>query len=153
MLQVAEVSARFAFVKGAAVTFSDSLEVSLDCCICHRSRRTVFFRLGAVEGTCTPTRHRFPGKLVRREVGPGFVSYRLEYWFEPFEDAKYGDTRQIGPRPTWGRIEFTVVCPRCGAPNQCGTQNNLVRPFHADCRCGTRLYTELNEMPTLSLAE
>jgi hypothetical protein len=153
VLQVAEVSARFAFAAGAAVTFSDSLEVSLDCCICHRCRRTVIFQLGGVEGKCTPTGHPFPGKLVGREAGPSSVAYRLEYWFEPFEDAKYKVIRQVGPRPTWGRVGFTVVCPRCGESSRCSTQTNIVRPCHTDCKCGLRLYTEQDEMPVLSLGE
>ncbi len=153
MLRVAEVSARFAFTEGVAVTFGDSLEVSLDCCICHRCRRTVVFQVGGVEGKCTPTGHPFPGKLIGKEVGVGSVSYRLEYWFEPFEDAKYKGIRKVGPAPTWARVGFTVVCPRCGESQRCSTQNNIVRPCHTDCRCGTRLYTEVEELPVLSPAE
>ena len=89
MLRSAAISARFAFADGAAVTFSDTLEVSLDCCICHRCRRTVVFKVGGVEGKCTPTGHPFPGKIVGVEASANSVVYRLEYWYESFEDAKY----------------------------------------------------------------
>src|SRR5262245_33385998 len=100
MLRVAEISARFAFADGAAVTFGDTLEVSLDCCICHRCRRTVVFKVGGVEGKCTPTGHPFPGKIVGMEASANSVVYRLEYWFEPFDDAKYPERRTAQDGPT-----------------------------------------------------
>jgi hypothetical protein len=43
VLRRAEVSARLTFADGVSATFSDPLEVSLDCCICHRCYRTVIF--------------------------------------------------------------------------------------------------------------
>ena len=150
MLRSAEISARFAFADGTAVTFSDSLEVSLDCCICHRCRRTVIFKVGGVEGKCTPTGHPFPGKIVAMEASANSVVYRLEYWFEPFEDAKYPDRRKAQDRPTWSRIGFDVVCPKCGQGSRQSSQNNIVRPWTCLCKCGQVLFTESDEMPLLS---
>jgi hypothetical protein len=149
VLQVAEISARFAFADGAAVTFSDTLEVSLDCCICHRCCRTVIFSLGDVEGQCTPTRHSFPGKIVGKEASADSVLYRIEYWYEPFEDAKYPDRRKAQDRPTWGRVGFEVACPKCGQVTRQGSQNNIVRPWTCHCPCGLALFTESAEMPAL----
>ena len=152
MLLVAEVSARFAFTDGVAVTFSDTLEVSLDCCICHRCWRTVIFQVGILEGKCTPSGHAFPGKVISKKTEAGSVAYRLEYWYEPFEDAKYPG-RKLHLCPTWGCIGFTVVCPQCGESQQCGAQNNAVLPWTCRCKCGHALYTEVEEMPVLSLVE
>jgi hypothetical protein len=147
------VSARFAFADGVTVTFSDTLEVSLDCCICHRCYRTVTFQVGGVEGKCTPTGHAFPGKIIGMESDPASVVYRLEYWYELFTDAKYPGRRTPTDRPTWGRVGFEVVCPSCGKAQRCSTQTNLGRPWTCRCKCGRELFTETDEMPVLSLAE
>jgi hypothetical protein len=111
VLRRAEVSARFAFAAGVTVMFSDTPGVSLDCCICHRCYRTVIIRMGGIEGKCTPTGHPFPGKIVSKQAGPASVAGRLEYWYEPFADAKYPDRRAPTDRPTWGRVGFEAVCP------------------------------------------
>ena len=150
MLRVAQISAQFAFADGAVVTFSDTLEVSLDCCVCHRCRRTVIFKIGGVEGKCTPTGHPFPGKIVCMEANANSVVYRLEYWYEPFEDAKYPERRKAQDRPTWGRVGFDVECPKCGQANRQSSQNNIVRPRTCHCKCGQVLFTESDEMPMLS---
>jgi hypothetical protein len=157
MLRVAQVSARFTLPRGAAVTFSDTLEVSLDCCVCYRCHRTVIFQVGGVEGKCTPTGHAFPGKIVAKNVGQdgpiASAVYRLEYWYEPFTDAKYPEHRKPSGRPTWGRVGFEVTCPACGQVNRQSTQTNIVRPWTCQCQCGQTLYTETAEMPELSLVE
>src|SRR5262249_43662807 len=94
MLRVAKVTVRIAFATGAAVTFSDRLEVALYWCICRRCRRTVIFFEGEAEGRCTPTGHTF-GRLTGKEVtqngSVASVVYRVVYWYEPFLDAKYPD--------------------------------------------------------------
>jgi hypothetical protein len=149
VLQVAEISARFAFTDGVVATFSDTLEVSLDCCICHRCRCTVIFKVDGAEGKCTPTGHPFPGKIVAMEASAGLVVYRLEYWYESFVDAKYPDRRKAQNRPTWGRIGFDVVCPKCRQTSHQSTQNNIVRPWSCACKCGQLLFTESDEMPIL----
>jgi hypothetical protein len=157
VLRIAQVTARFAFARGATVTFNDTLEVSLDCCICHRCHRTVIFQVDGVEGKCTPTGHAFPGKIVAKEVGwdgsLALAVYRLEYWYEPFSDAKYPGHRKPAGRPTWGRVGFEVTCQGCGQVNRQSTQNNIVRPWTYQCQCGQTLYTETAEMPEFSLAE
>jgi len=68
MERVAEVAVRLEFARGASVSFGDPLELSLDCSVCRRCRRTVVFREGRSEGVCTPTGHLFPGRIVGKEV-------------------------------------------------------------------------------------
>jgi hypothetical protein len=150
VLRAAQVAARFAFAEGSRVTFSDTLEVSLDCCICRRCFRTVILTRGNVEGICTPTGHPFPGKIVGLEAGANSVIYRLEYLFEQFEDAKYPGRRTPQDRPTWGRVGFEITCPNCGHKTPHSTQTNIVRPWTCRCECGQVLYTETDEMPVLS---
>ena len=157
MLRVAKVTVRIAFATGAAVTFSDRLEVSLDCCICRRCRRTVIFFEGEAEGRCTPTGHTF-GRLTGKEVtqngSVASVVYRVVYWYEPFLDAKYPDKRQPSGRPQWARVRFEIVCPKCVSVKKDSTQNNIVRPYVCSCQqCGCVLYTEQDEQPVLSWAD
>jgi hypothetical protein len=112
------------------------------------------FTVGGVEGKCTPTGHPFPGKIVGKEAGLASVVYRLEYWFEPFTDAKYAGRRTPTDRPTWGRVGFEAVCPGCGESQRCSTQTNLGRPRTCRCgKCGRELFTETDELPVLSPAE
>lgn len=150
MLQHTDVSTSLALATGATVTFSDRVEVSLDCCVCRRCMRTVVFELGRAEGLCTPTGHSFPGRIADMQAGPRSVTYRLEYQYEPFEDAKYPGIRRPQPHPSWARVSFAVTCPRCGASSALSVQNNEVRPWTARCSCGEALYTTRKEMPQLA---
>ena len=153
MLRSTTVSATFGFTEGAVVTFSDTLEVSLDCCICYRCWRTVIFPVGGTDGLCTPSRHVFPGKVfepeVTRQGAVTAVLYRLAYWYEPFEDAKYPGRTPTGA-PTWARISFEILCPNCGGVKKSSVQNNTVLPWTCHCDCGQNLYTQVDKLPVLS---
>lgn len=155
MERVVKAAVRFEFATGAAVTFGDTLEVSLDCCVCRRCGRTVFFREGEAKGRCTPTGHAFDGRVIGKEVtqdGPvASVVYRVVYRYESFVDAKYPDERQPSERPRWCRVAFEIVCPKCGRVTKASTQNNVVRPWVCLCECRCTLYTEWDEQPVLSL--
>lgn len=150
MLQRADISTHLALATGATVTFSDSVEVSLDCCVCRRCIRTVVFELGRAEGLCTPTGHPFPGRIADMQAGPRSITYRIEYQYEPFEDAKYPGIRRPQPHPRWARVSFAVTCPRCGASSPLSAQNNEGRPWTARCSCREALYTTRKEMPQLA---
>jgi len=156
MERVAEVAVRLEFARGASVLFGDPLELSLDCSVCRRCRRTVVFREGRAEGVCTPTGHPFPGRIVGKKViqrGLAWsVAYRVAYRYELFTDAKYPGEKAAG-RPTWGRVPFELICPECGRVTKASTQSNIVRPWSCRCECGWVLYTERELMPVLSFAE
>jgi hypothetical protein len=51
MERVAEVAVRLEFARGASVSFGDPLELSLDCSVCRRCRRTVVFREGRADAS------------------------------------------------------------------------------------------------------
>lgn len=157
MVRVAEVAVRIALTAGAAISFSDMLEVSLDCFICSRCSGTVIFFEGEVEGRCTPTGHTF-GQLTGKEVaqnGPvASVVYRVVYRYEPFVDSKYPGRRKPSGRPRWARVHFEIVCPRCGFVKKDSTQNNAVRPRGCTCpQCGSVLFTDQDEQLALSCAD
>jgi uncharacterized protein (TIGR02996 family) len=146
-----EVGRGLAFTAGATVTFADSLEVSLDCCVCRRCHRTVVFQGDCTNGRCTPTNHLFPGYLLRKDEPVGSsasVRFLVAYRYEPFVDAKY-TSRQPRGVTTWARVYFSVVCPACGESVRDSTQTNLVRPWTCRCRCGAVVYED-REMPMLN---
>jgi uncharacterized protein (TIGR02996 family) len=156
-LKVALVQVSFRLAAKSSASFADSLEVSLDCCVCRRCRRTVIFQAGGAEGICTPTGHAFPGFWLGKEESHegevASVRYRVAFRFEPFIDVKHPQLRQPVAMPDWARARFEVVCSRCGQANQASTQNNIVRPWTCHCECGQVLYTETEEMPVLSQIE
>jgi hypothetical protein len=147
-IHTAEVSVTLEATPGAAVAFSDILEVSLDCCVCRRCIRTVALSTGGVEGVCAKTRHPFPGRITSKDTREASVTYRIEYDYEPFVDAKY-PVRRPQPWPQWARVSFTITCPQCGAGHDLSVQNNSSRPWTHFCECGHALYTERVEMPRL----
>ena len=156
MDRIAEIAVRFDFAPGTAVTFCDPLELSLDCPVCRRCRRTVVFREGQTEGKCTPTGHAFPGRIVSKEVSrsdaAASVVYRVPYRYEPFVDAKYPDRQPTG-EPSWSRVTCEISCPSCEQVGKASTQTNLVRPRVYRCKCGRVLFTERDVQPALAWGE
>lgn len=112
----------------------------------------IVFGVDWAEGIGTPTEHSFPGKILSRvETAADSVIYRIEYWYEPFEDVKYPDSRNLkAGRPDWARISFDIVCPNCQLATQHSVQNNIVRPRTAFCKCGQALFTNVVEMPVFA---
>ena len=150
--RIAKVHCRLDVSDGVQIEFLDKLEVSLDCVTCKRTRRTVIFQFGDELGQCTGKKcSGFRGRLVDKvdeSSGNRFaVEYTIEYAYAPFLDLKYGD--ESTGVPTWGRVHFIRVCPRCRIRGKWTTQNNLVRPSSCVCGgCEKVLFTEVDEMPT-----
>ena len=136
------------------------LEVSLDCPVCERLRRTVMLATEQYQVTrsyqnetvhltqaerpavCTPTLHDFPARVVHREVTNSLVPeiiYRFEYEFRDFIDHKGGHSSDT---PTWARVSFTATCPHCSTETATGTQSNIVRPYTKRCTCGQVLFVD-----------
>lgn len=167
MRREAEILAVLDLAQRATPEFSGTLEVSLDCWHCQRTRRTGTFVLGENFGRCSPgsARHReaphppFPGHLlsldpVHREGRVTGASYKLEYETAPFDDVKYGTkARPWSGNPTWARVSFTVRCAACGEICNTSTQNNLVRPREQGCKCGAALFVETRELPIFRFRE
>lgn len=139
------------------IKFKRNILVSLDCSGCKRSRRTVGLFENHENSFCTPTKHEFPGRIIKCQVSDrentGFLSsksivtatYYIDYDFEQFIDKKY-PTREIGPAPTWSRVTFLLTC-KCGEKTVRTTQNNIGRPWKAECKCGKDLYYEIDQIP------
>jgi hypothetical protein len=147
----ATIEASFAFTEGAEVTFDRRVEVSLDCVTCGRTGRTVVFDTDARTARCTSRRgdHPFVGEArgpeVERRDGRTMVRYTLAYTTGAFCDLK-GREPAVS-HPTWARIGFEIVCPRCGRAQRQSVQNNAVLPWAFKCGCGCELYRQEVELP------
>jgi hypothetical protein len=142
-LGFAEASLHLA--EGVAISFKESLEVSLDCASCRRRWRTVIFAKPGQPGRCTPTGHAFEGRLLKvTSTGP-VARFDFEYEYRPFVDEKHPERQAYGDAgaPTWARIGFMVTCPACGRSKEESTQSNLVRPWRCRCSCGATLFDDL----------
>jgi len=115
------------------------LEVSLDCPVCQRRRRTVLFAALNSPGLCPYGRHEF-GWWVSVTVSPGAVRLEFDYDYVPFVDAKHTtneDTyapyagREKGA-PTWVRFRYWVQCG-------CGLRRRYLSDENAQCGCGRRV--------------
>ncbi|MBE9527159.1 MAG: hypothetical protein IME94_09325 [Proteobacteria bacterium] len=139
------------------IEFIKRISVSLDCSGCKRSRRTVVLFEEQNESFCTPTNHKYPGRINKLSVSERkkyrvlsdksvvTATYKIVYEFDKFTDKKYPD-RTINENPTWARVSFSILC-KCGVKSEHSTQNNISRPWTAVCECGNELYYELEEIP------
>lgn len=132
----------------AEISFSEAVEVSLDCELCRRRCRTVVFAQPGVPGQCTPTGHEFGGRLLSVWQSASSVRYEFEYGYEPFIDAKYPDEQRYSVfergAPTWVRASFAVICASCGRSTRGSTQTNIVRPWACFCPCRKLLYEDIS---------
>ncbi len=133
------------------VTFSDTVMVSLDCCECCRCYRSVILDKSGYFSHCTPTKHKFDGKILElkstEDKTVTIGCYLIEYEFSSFTDAKYPD-RIPSPGSRWARVKYTLRC-KCGANVTHETQNNQVRPLNILCECGALLVVEVEEIPKI----
>lgn len=147
----ATIEASFAFVVGAEVSFDRRVDVSLDCVTCGRTGRTVVFDTDAGTARCTSRRgdHPFVGEARGPEVesmgGRRHVRYSVRYATGAFCDLK--EREPAVAHPTWARIGFEIVCPRCGRAQRQSVQNNAVLPWTSRCACGCELYRQEVEQP------
>lgn len=136
------------FNKPAKLFPKDLLELSLDCPICLKTRRTVYIFRDEKLSYCTPTfhtRHSHPSKiteaLVIESSSHTELIYIVEYSYSPFIDKRYNlqageipEHAQSREIPTWGRIHFGVICPSCSFFSEHSTQSNTLT--EGACSCG-----------------
>lgn len=146
----------------AEIDFKRQMMVSLDCAICQRGRRTVVLFADPVRSCCTPSRHAFPGQIVKLQMADNrdkvadapylmvTATYLITYDFQPFVDPKYPQ-KQMVPQISWARATFRLTC-LCGEVTEHETQTNLGRPWKAFCKCGRELYSETEILPQIGPA-
>jgi hypothetical protein len=137
------------------ITLQDHVELSLDCFMCLKMRRTVFIFADENKSFCTPsyyTRHSYPARILENSVIAGKevteIIYTIEYEYRPFIDKRYfqqelalehAKSNQI---PAWGRISFKLSCPNCAETWETGTQSNVIMTRSQVCKCGFMYWEE-----------
>lgn len=154
MNRIASITVSISLNEGVSATAEKAIAISLDCSDCLANKRTVVFEEGVNHGVCHSSQHWFRGVWLRSDEqianGRFEVTYEVLYQYEPFIDVKPGPS--AGPSegaPTWARVYFNLLCPRCKASQRASTQSNLVRPCVHTCECGFELYTD-DAPPALS---
>lgn len=149
MSEIVKVNVNLEISDGVEVSANDLLELSLNCFVCERTQRVVILKAGEETGICTPTKHRFPAKILAKETvrraKSAELNYRVEYWFAPVVDSEYKESAENILK--WGRVYFQITCPECGKAKTLSIQNNTVRPWTCYCVCGYALYSETAEYP------
>lgn len=147
--QIINIKAVLELSEAVGIELGTSLEVSLDCAICLARRRTVKVYELREYGNCIKTKHQLAIKINSKtyeiENNSVVIAYQIEYWYAPFYDRKQNEESQW--LPTWGRINFSLTCPKCRLKTETFTQTNLVRPRTIDCECGFVLAAEKEIMP------
>src|SRR5256885_5809010 len=114
MNRIASVAASISLNQGVSATAAKGIAIALDCSDCRAKWRTVVFEEGVNHGICWPSQHRFRGVLLRKDQqiasGQFELTYEVLYQYEPFIDVKSGASEGA---PTWTRVHFTLLCPRC----------------------------------------
>lgn len=150
MTRIATISINLSLNRGVLATAGEEIEISLDCLDCQRKMRTVVFRYRMSHGVCFPSQHLFRGTMLEKqqmEHERRFrATYKVEYQYEPFVDAKYPDRLPYYGLsegiPTWARVHLITRCPECEKVISGTTQSNMVRPRAKECDCGYKLYTD-----------
>lgn len=150
----------------ASAIFTGPLELSIDCPICVKRRRTVVFKDGGAKctGSSDGGKHTFPGQILEwngiydrpRSGSANGIVYTVGYWYNTFTCAKMGKLSE--PGFTWGRLSFLLQCRKCRekpemfvtkiGTKQMSIQTNLGRPYEVKCcDCGELLMTDKDVYP------
>lgn len=152
--QIINMKANLELSENVQIHFGDSIEISLDCFICLARRRTIKISENQEEGICIKTKHPFPIKInstsSKLENNQSEIIYQIEYWYSPFFDRKHNKESQF--LPTWGRINFRLICSKCSGEKAASLQTNIIRPWTNYCECGQPFYTEKEVFPLFEIA-
>lgn len=126
------------------ISLTNKSELSLNCSVCRRFNRVIIFKENDF-GVCTPTMHKFPGKITTfqsqdSENQESRQAYILECDFYPFVDQKYGYYVDscLNKNST---IQVNFVCPKCSLNTSEELEINSTKLIEKFCQCGYLLYT------------
>lgn len=129
------------------------LELSLDCFVCRRTRRTTSFQHGQEHALCSADdehpEHPSPARIaafdVTNERERTSLRAVVDYWWAPFHDTKGGRAATALSLTPWVRLHLGYYCPQAQESGTFSTQTNLVRPVHDTCaHCTHPLATSKN---------
>lgn len=135
------------------------LELSLDCFICERTRRTTSFQYGLEHARCSadgerpehPTAARIAAFDITDERERTALRAVVDYWWAPFHDAKRDRAATALSLTPWVRLYLGYYCPQARQSGAFSIQTNMVRPVRDVCaHCDHPLATS-NAAPAIRL--
>jgi hypothetical protein len=143
------------------VRWLPTLQLSLDCFVCERTRRTTILEQGAERAVCTSDkqhgRHFTAARVAVLDSAAEDDQLTLravvEYWSAPFHDLKRDRQATANSTTPWVRLYFSYRCPQHNQTGKDSIQTNLVRPRTIRCsHCHAALAIS-NEAPAIRLLE
>ncbi|MFF4951296.1 hypothetical protein ACWC2K_31720 [Streptomyces chattanoogensis] len=127
------------------------LELSLDCFICGRTRRTTHLEHGEERAVCCmgdersehPAPARIGGFDVTSRQDRLILRSVVDYWWVPFRDSKSDRPAAALTGAPWVRLYVGYRCPQSHESGSFSTQSNAVRPVNEVCaHCAAPLATD-----------
>ncbi|MFC9960144.1 hypothetical protein ACFVIB_22690 [Streptomyces nigra] len=135
------------------------LELSLDCFICGRGRRTTSIHYGLEHALCSgddeypehPTAARIAAFDVTKERERMALRAVVDYWWAPFRDAKRDQAATALSQTPWIRLHLGYYCPQARQSGAFSIQTNVVRPIRDTCGHCDHLLATSKDAPTIRL--
>ncbi|MFC8067776.1 hypothetical protein [Streptomyces sp. NPDC057293] len=135
------------------------LELSLDCFICRRTRRTTSLQHGQEHALCSaddehpmhPTAARVAAFDVTDELERTTLRTVVDYWWAPFQDTKRDQAATALSLTPWVRLHLGYYCPEARQPGAFSIQTNMVRPVRHTCGQCDYLLPSSKETPVIRL--
>ncbi|MET7296690.1 hypothetical protein ABZS79_32095 [Streptomyces griseoloalbus] len=135
------------------------LELSLDCFICGRGRRTTSFQYGLEHALCSaddeypehPTAARIAAFDVTDERERMALRAVVDYWWAPFHDAKRNQAGTALSHIPWVRLHLGYYCPQARQSGALSIQTNMVRPVRDTCGHCDYLLATSKDAPAIRL--
>lgn len=159
MLRSIEISAVLNVRADHIVGWQRDIELSLDCFVCERVRRTTILRWGAERAVCTADEQyrqhytaarvaAFDATIEHAQLGMRAV---VDYWWAPFHDAKRDERGLPLSDPPWVRLNVEYFCESTSESATAQTQTNLVRPCETRCTHCKKPVATSTKAPSLRL--
>ncbi|MEU1596456.1 hypothetical protein ABZ468_27250 [Streptomyces sp. NPDC005708] len=135
------------------------LELSLDCFICQRTRRTTSSQHGQEHALCSAheehPEHPTAARVAAFDVTDGreraVLRAVVDYWWAPFHDTKRDHAATALSLTPRVRLHLGYYCPQARQSGTFSVQTNIIRPVRDTCgHCDDPLATS-KDAPAIRL--
>ncbi|MEU6321956.1 hypothetical protein [Streptomyces sp. NPDC047009] len=117
------------------------LELSLDCFICQRTRRTTSSQHGQEHALCSAheehPEHPTAARVAAFDVTDGreraVLRAVVDYWWAPFHDTKRDHAATALSLTPRVRLHLGYYCPQARQSGTFSVQTNIIRPVRDTC--------------------
>ncbi|GAA4902922.1 hypothetical protein LX16_1177 [Stackebrandtia albiflava] len=159
MLRALEIRAELSGLEDShrdRLFWEPTIELSVDCFVCERVRRTTVLKPGADRALCSGGEdggHPAPARVSAFDVTTGADRLALravvDLWWASFRDTGRGEDGS--PLSGWVRLHYGCHCHHAGVTVKGSVQTNTRRPHPVTCGgCRTGIGTDA-AAPTIRL--